>query len=389
MQFWNTARATYVEDLDDQLKKLDALALGSANAALETPIQYWCKAYFDSKSKCDIVDNNTTEVFNRWILEIRCKNIISMLKEIRHMVMERMIVKRSFVQNWRTNIAPKALEKLEKNMLESMKCRLAWNGDGGFEIVHKEDQHTISLKSLKCTCRAWDLSGIQCPHAICAMYHDKKNPDVAEWYLKDKYLAGYKYSLQLVRGKKFWPKDNDPIQPPHVRKMPGRPQKQRRKGKDEPIKHNGKWTKRDLKTRFCGFFGTCLQLRDDSSTSGTQAQPKKGKEKMQQKAPYTKKKQTTEKRKGFEGIGIYTNLRNGEQVWNPGKSNPITIFNKRKIGAVDSSAFNHVWKVPGLKWKGKQATALRKLHEEKETMVSKKGKKNVVAPTIGTQGSQT
>ncbi|XVF30898.1 hypothetical protein REPUB_Repub16aG0097900 [Reevesia pubescens] len=296
MQFWNTARATYVEDLDDQLKKLDALAPGSANAGVETPIQYWCKAYSNSKSKCDILDNNTTKAFNGWILEPRCKNIISMLEEIRHMVMEMMNVKRSFVQNRRTNIAPKALEKLEKNMLESMKYRLAWNGDGGFEIVYKEDQHTVSLKSLKCTCRAWDLSGIPCPHAICAMYHDKKNLKdyVAEWYLKEKYLATYKYSLQLVREKKFWPKDNDPIQPPHVRKMPGRPQKQRRKDKDEPKKYNEKWTKRGLKMR-----------------------------------------------------------------------------------------------CPGLRWKGKQATTLRKLKEEKETMVSKRRKKSVIAPTVGTQGSQT
>ncbi|XVE98327.1 hypothetical protein REPUB_Repub03eG0096600 [Reevesia pubescens] len=80
---------------------------------------------------------------------------------------------------------------------------------------------------MKCTCRAWDLIGIPCPHAICAMFHDKKNPEdyLSSWYLKDKYLEAYKYPLQTLRGKKFWPKDNDPIQPSHVRKMPGRPQK--------------------------------------------------------------------------------------------------------------------------------------------------------------------
>ncbi|XVF14500.1 hypothetical protein REPUB_Repub09cG0065800 [Reevesia pubescens] len=213
MQFWRAIRETYVEDLDDQLKKLDAIAPGSANAALENPAQYWCKAYFDPKSKCDTVDNNTIEAFNGWILEPRCKNIISMLEEIRCMVINRINVKRAFANKWKTNIAPRALEKLEKSMEVSMKCKLIWNGDEGFEIEHREDQHTVCLKSMKCTCRAADLSGIPCPPAICAMFHDKKNPEdyVSGWYLKDKYLEAYKYPLQTLRGKRFWPKDNDPM----------------------------------------------------------------------------------------------------------------------------------------------------------------------------------
>ncbi|KAK5813950.1 hypothetical protein PVK06_029401 [Gossypium arboreum] len=58
------------------------------------------------------------------------------------------------------------------------------NGDSGFEVIHKDNQHTVVLKLSKCTCREWELTGIPCCHVVCAMYHDQKAPEqyVSPWY---------------------------------------------------------------------------------------------------------------------------------------------------------------------------------------------------------------
>ncbi|KAK8715226.1 hypothetical protein V6N13_042564 [Hibiscus sabdariffa] len=162
------------------------------------PVQHWAKAYFSATSTCDAVDNNMAEAFNAWILDARCKTIISLLEDIRVMVMSRLHVKRTWASKWRTNISPKALEKLEHNMEQSTHCRLVWNGDGGFEVQHGEDQHIVVMKQLKCTCRAWELSGIPCCHSICAMYQENKRPEdyVSSWYNKAKYLPAYNHVLQ-------------------------------------------------------------------------------------------------------------------------------------------------------------------------------------------------
>ncbi|GMI82670.1 hypothetical protein HRI_001936300 [Hibiscus trionum] len=227
VQFWNTVRATFVEDFDEQLQKLDTLGINSSNDLLKTPVQCWSKAYFKGTSKCDVVDNNMAEAFNGWIIEARCKPIISMLEEIRTMVMNRMNVKRSWAKTWRTNVSPRALQKLERNIENSTHCRLVWNGDGGFEVNHFGNQHTVDLKKLTCTCREWEINGIPCCHAVCAMYHDSKEPEayISEWYSKEKYLSSYNHILQPVRGKKFWSKELPPILPPIVKVQPGRPKK--------------------------------------------------------------------------------------------------------------------------------------------------------------------
>ncbi|KAK8534094.1 hypothetical protein V6N13_028223 [Hibiscus sabdariffa] len=71
-------------------------------------------------------------------------------------------------------------------MINSTHCRLVWNGDGGFEVIHLDNQHTIDMKKLTYTCREWKISGIQCCHVICAMYHDLKS------------LEDYVYSMMIL-----------------------------------------------------------------------------------------------------------------------------------------------------------------------------------------------
>ncbi|KAL4324646.1 hypothetical protein GQ457_11G025520 [Hibiscus cannabinus] len=409
IQFWNTVKATFVEDFDEQLQKLESLGVKSSNDLLETPVECWSKAYFKGTSKCDVVDNNMAEAFNGWILEARCKPIITMLEEIRTMVMNRMNIKRTWAETWRTNISPKALQKLERNMENSTQCRLVWNGDGGFEVNHLGNQHTVDLKKWTCTCREWEINGIPCCHAICAMYHDSKKPEayVSEWYSKEKYLASYNHFLQPVRGKKFWPKGLPSILPPKVKVQPGRPKKNRIKSKDEPKKVKaGKYTRAGVKMT-CSVCKTtghnkqkCPQTTNiDNSTKdyvnvnvGTTSIPKLASTTV---ASTSKKNvthhsteegitnqekgivqsttaniinvQSSDKRKRPIGIGLYTDLQTGEQLLNPGMSServvtvPVSV--PRKIGA-HTSQFQHSWKGPGLSWKGKKAVTTRQLQQE-------------------------
>ncbi|XVF36348.1 hypothetical protein REPUB_Repub19eG0050800 [Reevesia pubescens] len=74
------------------------------------------------------------ETFNGVILEARSKPIISMLEDIRLYVMRRLVLKMDDVLRWKTNYAPRVLEKLEKSRKLSYKWEVEWNGGDKHEV---------------------------------------------------------------------------------------------------------------------------------------------------------------------------------------------------------------------------------------------------------------
>lgn len=80
---WWCAWSTYEEEFKDQLTKMGELNKKAAKALVSYPPEKWCRAYFDTKCKNFMIDNNFTESFNSWIVEARQKPIIKMLEEIR------------------------------------------------------------------------------------------------------------------------------------------------------------------------------------------------------------------------------------------------------------------------------------------------------------------
>ena len=104
---------------------------GIVQDVLDYNVESFCKAFFNTTSKCDIVDNNLLETFNGWILDARYKPIISMLEEIRIKVMKRLRLKRRFDKKWISNLAPKAQVKLDKNKEKSYNWFMEWNEDDG------------------------------------------------------------------------------------------------------------------------------------------------------------------------------------------------------------------------------------------------------------------
>ena len=52
-------------------------------------VNTWVKAYFSDFSKCDILLNNNSEVFNSYILDAREMAVLSMLENIFYKIMHR------------------------------------------------------------------------------------------------------------------------------------------------------------------------------------------------------------------------------------------------------------------------------------------------------------
>nr|XP_016443451.1 PREDICTED: uncharacterized protein LOC107768810 [Nicotiana tabacum] len=179
---WWAAWSTYEEDFKDQIKSMSQVD-------------------DDGKS----VDNNLTESFNAWILQARHKPIIKMLEDIRIKVMNMINEHEAEVMTWGNEYSPKTMELYNQFMRIALKCHVNGSADNGYEVTESSDRHIVNPWLKKCTCRAWDLCGIPCPHAICALLHKKLDPlSQIHWYLtKEAYLLTYSHKLQPVRGEKF------------------------------------------------------------------------------------------------------------------------------------------------------------------------------------------
>lgn len=103
---------------------LNKCPIGYAKMMEIKPYQ-WCKAFFSTNACCDIIDNNLCEAFNGRILSARCKSIISMLKEIRLMMMTRLYVNRDTIEKWTEILGPRIKKKLHENKVESWNCIVA------------------------------------------------------------------------------------------------------------------------------------------------------------------------------------------------------------------------------------------------------------------------
>lgn len=125
-------------------------------------------------------------------------------------------------------------KKLEESLKRCRFCHVTWNGEDGYEILAWGTKYVVDIKNLSCDCRAWQLIGILCCHAMCALMEKGLNPDdyVHNFYRKNMSLNTYGAVIQPIRDSKFWQKSpiNDPPNPPKFKKKIGRPKKLRKNG---------------------------------------------------------------------------------------------------------------------------------------------------------------
>ncbi|KAG8501783.1 hypothetical protein CXB51_004802 [Gossypium anomalum] len=140
---------------------------------LDTNKVRFCKACFNHNAECNSVDNNLAEAFNASIIQARSTPIISMLNDIRLVVMEQCkLLKRLH--------DPLIRARLDKSIEESTKWNVHSNGDYGYNI----------------------MCGILCAHVVCAIYNKEEDPEkyLAICYTKEMYMRTYKYALQPING---------------------------------------------------------------------------------------------------------------------------------------------------------------------------------------------
>jgi hypothetical protein len=140
--FWMCAKASNLEFFNYCKAKLAQLTAAGAKDMMNTNPKHWSRAWFNNGSNCDSMDNNMSESFNNWIVDIRAHRILSMLEGIRTKVYVRIQQNRAKSAKWNSRICPNIMKKLNKYINLAQNCTAVWKMDmrletrtGGTQLI--------------------------------------------------------------------------------------------------------------------------------------------------------------------------------------------------------------------------------------------------------------
>ncbi|XP_037462613.1 uncharacterized protein LOC119334044 [Triticum dicoccoides] len=110
-KLWQIARATHEADWKKYMQEMKELDQGAYEYLDAIDPRQWCKAYFHELPKCDLLLNNSCEVFNKYILDAREMPIVTCLKKIKDQLMTRFYSKNLESEEMCGQICPKIRKK--------------------------------------------------------------------------------------------------------------------------------------------------------------------------------------------------------------------------------------------------------------------------------------
>ena len=200
------------------------------------PKHTWARHAMDTNCKTDLVVNNLSEVFNKWVLDVRAKPIRTMVDGIRTKLMVKFNANRTKTETVRWEICPTYAEKLEEAKKWSRNCQSLMAGPNLFQVTSEERTYAVNLAQRTCGCKKWDMTAVPCNHVVSAIHKAKLQPEdfVHDFFKKPMYLAAYSPIIYPVPGPDMWPRtDSLDIEAPVFKEHKGRAQTKRRKGQFE------------------------------------------------------------------------------------------------------------------------------------------------------------
>ncbi|XP_058217368.1 uncharacterized protein LOC131328440 [Rhododendron vialii] len=277
---WRAASVYTILEFKQAMEAIKAIDVEAYKYLMSEQPSTWARCMHGTRSKCNRMDNNTSEAFNRAIKDARDQPILTMTESIRRYLMTRLQTRNHLCQGWKGNVCLRIRRRVEKACKLMGECEVIYSGGKIFEVLTTLKTHVMDIGERTYTCRKWDVSGIPCSHGMAAIIEDKSDPldFVHECFHISTVANIYNFIIKPLPDQTMWIHTPfNPIGPPPLRKKSGRPKKNRRKGDDEPNKPNGDVRRyyTTLKCRVCKQprhnAKTCPQKANDTTVDQTYA----------------------------------------------------------------------------------------------------------------------
>ncbi|XP_026459334.1 uncharacterized protein LOC113359995 [Papaver somniferum] len=135
-----------------------------------------------------------------------------------------------------TPLTPEYEEKLVALQDEGLAWEVLVASPTVFEVI-SERSHVVDLEHETCTCQRWRVYGFPCAHALAAIRKIKREAIdfISPYFTSDYFRKTYMHAIQPIpnynRPVEYHP--DDTVNPPTVKKQPGRPPGKRITSKHE------------------------------------------------------------------------------------------------------------------------------------------------------------
>ncbi|XP_048533812.1 uncharacterized protein LOC125512773 isoform X1 [Triticum urartu] len=257
----------------------------------------WSRSKYSTSSKVDYVTNNLAECFNNWIRKHKGLMLFQLMDKIRRKITVKFEKRRRVARKFQgRRILPSVMKELndisrgldiEYERIDDMVAEVSES------VALGGKRHVTDLANRTCTCRAFQVSGKPCKHAISFITGIRGvtiEDFVDDCYSVAKFAAAYAPILPGLTDMSQWPSVNKEffLNPPILRRAPGRPKVQRHKSGAENSKGKGK--KGQHQCPICKAYGHRWQSCKDAAPEALEAYAEVAKQKRdkRKKKPITK-----------------------------------------------------------------------------------------------------
>jgi hypothetical protein len=124
------------------------------------------RSKFSKESKVDYINNNLSECFNSWISKLKDQQIVDMLDKIRTMLVTKFVERYKVASNMVGTIIPSIIEHLNATSKEIKDHEVLIVRGVTAEVTMSTIRHAVNLDGKTCSCRAWQVTGQPCNHAL-------------------------------------------------------------------------------------------------------------------------------------------------------------------------------------------------------------------------------
>lgn len=236
---WGAAKSCTLQRYEYHMDKIKEKCPDAIQWLDENHPYVWSRSKFSDLCKVDYINNNLSESFNSWVSKTKDLQIVDMHEKIRHMIVAKFDLRAKIARNMEGKIIPAITKDLnaQSNAIrdhEVIRC-----GDGTAEVTVSTITHAVNLNERTCSCRAWQISGKPCSHALAFIAKLSRQVHmgdfVDECFSVERFRKAYAGLFNPMTSKHLWPLVDVgyKIKKPKLRRKPGRPRVSRMKASDE------------------------------------------------------------------------------------------------------------------------------------------------------------